>query len=319
MILARAPFPILDLELEAELEGELALPPFPGGLLRGAFGASLRRLSCMTGFRTCIGCPLLATCPYPALFEPSPRDLAAVGLARAQAGLPPPFILRVPGADPGPDGRLVFGMRLIGSAADRLAYVIEAWRQVFARGLGRERVRGALVVVREASSGTALWEGEEILWPEPAPPPLRLAGPDLALLSRTPLRLGAGGGTARETPSPRAFVAAIVRRARLLAIHADEAAQTEVRAWPVSDWLGETEAVVHRPSLAWRDWYRFSSRQQQRMNLGGLVGRWDWEQVSKPVQALLSLGALLHVGKEASFGLGAFVVRRRQARARAYA
>ncbi|MFN3590910.1 MAG: CRISPR system precrRNA processing endoribonuclease RAMP protein Cas6 [Thermaurantiacus sp.] len=309
MILERSPFPILDLEFEAELEGELALPPFSGGLLRGAFGASLRRLSCMTGFRTCAGCPLLATCPYPALFEPPARDLAAVGLARTQEGLPPPFILRVPNADPGFDGRLVFGMRLVGGAIDRLAYVIAAWQRLFARGLGRERVRGALVVVREVATGMPVWEGEDIDWPEPARPPLPLAGPELALLSRTPLRLGAGGAPARQALSPRAFVAAIVRRARLLAIHGDAPAHAEVKAWPVDRWLADAEAVSHWPSLAWRDWYRFSSRQKRSMNLGGLVGRWEWERVPEPVQALLSLGELLHVGKEASFGLGAYEVQ----------
>ncbi|MFN3370888.1 MAG: CRISPR system precrRNA processing endoribonuclease RAMP protein Cas6 [Sphingomonadaceae bacterium] len=311
MILERTPFPLLDLEFEAELEGPLALPPFPGGLLRGAFGASLRQLSCMTGFRTCVGCPLLASCPHPALFEPPPRDLASVGLPRAQEGLPPPFILRVPAADPGADGRLVFGMRLVGGAIERLAYVIEAWRRVFARGLGRERVRGALVAVRVAGTGETIWAGEEMLWPAPVCQALPRVGGHLALVSRTPIRLRRRGAPLPpEALAPRALVAAIVRRARLLAAHADGDAQAEVRNWPVTEWLAAADGVRHRPQLAERDWWRFSARQRQRMNLGGLVGRWDWSHVPEPVQALLALGALIHVGKEASFGLGAYSVER---------
>ncbi|MCS6987683.1 MAG: CRISPR system precrRNA processing endoribonuclease RAMP protein Cas6 [Sphingomonadaceae bacterium] len=310
MILARSPFPILDLELEVELFDPLALPPFAGGLLRGAFGAALRRLACMTGFRTCAGCPLIATCPHRALFEPPARDLAAVGLPRAHDGLPPPFILRVPAEDPGPDGRLVFGMRLVGSAIDRLAYVIEAWRRVFRRGLGPERVRGRLVGVRDARTGAPLWDGDTMTWPEVVHPPLPSGEGRFVLVSRTPIRLGRQGGPLRSAPKPRAFVAAIVRRARLLALHAGPQEREEVRSWPVADWLSAAERVDDRPGLVWRDWWRFSSRQKRSMNLGGLVGRWEWEGVPPAVHALLAMGELLHVGKDASFGLGAYEIRR---------
>lgn len=306
----RLPFPLLDLRFEAALEGPLALPPYPGGLLRGAFGAALRQLSCMTGFRTCVGCPLRATCPYPLLFEPPPADLAPVGLPRAQDGLPPPFILRLPEADPGPDGQFSFGMRLVGHGIERLAYVIEAWRRVFARGLGQERVRGELVAVRAAGAGDPVWEGEEILRPPPVAPTLEPAGAQVALVTRTPLRLQREGRPYDPAAvTPRAFIAAVIRRARLLAIHAGDEAQAEVAQWPVADWLALADGIGHRPALAWRNWHRFSARQRQRMNLGGLVGQWAWAEVPEPVQALLRLGELLHVGKEASFGLGAFEIR----------
>ena len=310
MTLAHAPFPMLDLLFEAAFEEPWNLPTYPGGLLRGAFGASLRALSCMTGFRSCAGCPLIATCPYPALFEPPSRDLSAVGLPRLQEGLPPPFILRVPQADVGADGRLLFGMRLVGPAIPRLAFVIEAWRRVLARGLGRDRVKGTLVrVVREVDQAV-VWEGEEISWPDLAPPALIRAGDRLALVSRTPIRLkGAGRPVPPASLSPRLLVAAIVRRARLLASLCGPEVQAAVRDWPVSHWLEAADGISHRPDFVWRDWYRFSARQQQRMNLGGLVGQWRWEGVPEEIQPLVALGALVHVGKEASFGLGAYEVR----------
>ncbi|MFQ3595423.1 MAG: CRISPR system precrRNA processing endoribonuclease RAMP protein Cas6 [Sphingomonadaceae bacterium] len=312
----QAPFPVVDLRFEVQLDGALQLPPFPGGLLRGAFGSALRRLSCMTGFRTCVGCPLRATCPYPLLFEPPPADLSSVGLGRTQDGLPPPFILRLPEIDPGADGQFFFGMRLVGGAIDRLAFVIEAWRRVFAHGLGRERVRGTLVCVRLAADGTPIWSGEEIVWPEPQLPSLAAKGAELMLLSRTPMRLQARGDRLPlERLTARAFVAAIIRRARLLALHADAQAQAVVRSWPVGAWLDQADAVAQQQSLVWRDWYRFSARQKQRMNLGGYVGRWAWSAVPPELQRLLSLGELLHVGKEASFGLGAYAIFPREAAA----
>ncbi len=307
MILTHAPFPVLDLAFEAAFDEPWTLPPFPGGLLRGAFGASLRALSCMTGFRSCSGCPLIPTCPYPALFEPPARDMTGAGLARAHDGLPPPFILRVPEGDVGADGRLLFGMRLVGPAIPRLAYVIEAWRRALARGLGRERVRGRLLRVATQPQDAAIWEGEEICWPEIAVPALARAGPRVALLSRSPIRLQTRGERAPEAGlSPRMLVAAIVRRARLLAAQCAPEVQETVRGWPVGDWLEASDGVAHEKALLWRDWYRFSARQQQRMNLGGYVGQWRWEGVPDTLQSLLALGSIIHVGKEASFGLGAY-------------
>jgi hypothetical protein len=309
MTLSHAPFPLLDLSFEMEFEEPWKLPPFPGGLLRGAFGSSLRALSCMTGFRSCIGCPLRETCPFPALFEPPPRDLTVAGLSRAHEGLPPPFILRVPETDVGADGRLVFGMRLVGPAIARLAFVIEAWRRALARGLGRDRVRGTLLRVVAEPRAVPVWEGEEICWPELGAPPLVRAGPRVALVSRSPMRLQSQGQRAPQSGlSPRLLVSAIVRRARLLAAQCEADAQAAVREWPVGDWLEAADGVAHEKALVWRDWYRFSSRQQRRMNLGGYVGQWRWDRVPDELQGLLALGTLIHVGKEASFGLGAFEV-----------
>ncbi|MBF0142739.1 MAG: CRISPR system precrRNA processing endoribonuclease RAMP protein Cas6 [Magnetococcales bacterium] len=61
-----------------------------------------------------------------------------------------------------------------------------------------------------------------------------------------------------------------------------------------------------RGNLAWRDWTRRSGRQRQLMALGGVVGRWT---LSGPLEAFwpfLYLGEWLHVGKNATFGLGGY-------------
>jgi hypothetical protein len=310
MILGHIPFPVTELWFEARLNGPLKLPPFPGGQLRGVFGASLRALSCMTGFRTCTGCPLRATCPYPALFEPPGRDLADVGLSRLHEGIPPPFVLLLPQHDVGEDGRLQFGMRLFGTAPERLAYIIEAWRRALGRGLGPERLPGRLLLVR-GPDGTPVWMGEEITPPAHVAAALPLSGSAPLLVTRTPLRLQASG---RPLPAddltPRRLVAGIIRRARMLAVHAGTGADV-VKTWPVQAWLEDADKIVHAPALQWQDWHRYSARQRRRMNLGGFVGQWQLEQVPESVQPLLVLGTLLHVGKDTSFGLGAYAVTAR--------
>ena len=58
--------------------------------------------------------------------------------------------------------------------------------------------------------------------------------------------------------------------------------------------------------LTWRDWTRYSCRQQQKMELGGVVGSWQLTGELAPFLPFLHLGQWLHVGKEAVFGLGGY-------------
>jgi hypothetical protein len=69
---AGALLPVARYRFIFSMQDELRLPEFSGSLLRGQFGASLRRVACMTGLPECPGCPLYRTCPYPAIFETPP-------------------------------------------------------------------------------------------------------------------------------------------------------------------------------------------------------------------------------------------------------
>lgn len=69
------------------------------------------------------------------------------------------------------------------------------------------------------------------------------------------------------------------------------------------------ERLGDQRTLQWFDWVRYSSRQQQEMALGGVVGSW---QLNGPADAIagiwpwLWLGQWLHVGKNATMGLGGY-------------
>lgn len=305
----QTPFAVLDLGFAARLERPFEWPDFAGGLLRGVFGAALRHVSCMTGYRTCAGCPLVQTCPYPGLFEPPPRDLSATGIRRTQHGLPPPFVLLLPPNGCGQGLDIRFGMRLFGPAIERLAFVVEAWRRALAHGIGRERIRGRLVEVWDAVGGNTLYDGETLADAEPVRRLLEPTGPHLLIRTATPLRFQAKGvRLPPEALTPRRLVADIVRRARILASGVSPEAETETATWPVDTWLDTADTVSHRHDMVWRDWRRYSARQARAMNLGGYVGTWAWANVAPELQQLLALGAILNVGKEASFGLGAYAV-----------
>ena len=56
----------------------------------------------------------------------------------------------------------------------------------------------------------------------------------------------------------------------------------------------------------WVDWERYSTRQKQRMNLGGLIGEARYSGDLAPFLPLLALGELVHVGKACAFGNGLY-------------
>lgn len=74
------------------------LPAYEGSALRGLLGHGLKQTVCVTRAKTCDGCLLLESCPYPAIFE-SPALLRPP--PQRSSHLPHPFVLEV--IRPSPD------------------------------------------------------------------------------------------------------------------------------------------------------------------------------------------------------------------------
>ncbi|MCI0724015.1 MAG: CRISPR system precrRNA processing endoribonuclease RAMP protein Cas6, partial [Acidobacteria bacterium] len=65
-------------------------------------------------------------------------------------------------------------------------------------------------------------------------------------------------------------------------------------------------ATIRSDDLAWDDWARYSGRQKEWMQFGGLLGSVTYEGALKPFLPWLALGEWLHVGGKTSFGLGRY-------------
>lgn len=61
-----------------------------------------------------------------------------------------------------------------------------------------------------------------------------------------------------------------------------------------------------KDSTRWVDWERYSSRQDSKMNLGGVMGRAVYKGDLDKFIPILRLGELVHVGKGAVFGMGKY-------------
>ncbi len=324
--------PIARYRFTALVQQPLPLPDYAGSLLRGQFGAALRQVACMTRQPNCPGCPLLTTCPYSLVFEAPPPPQGAHTLQNFSQ-IPNPYVLEPPAAgahvlDAG--DALVFHLVLVGHARVQLPLIVFALQRMLAQGLTRQRVPADLMQVDwvdahdtahpiwshhhptlAAHPATLRFNGSKLIATDAGG--ARASAPkdtQLTLRIHTPLRLQHQGqplGVSQLTP--RALVATVARRVALLMefhagqAHWGEAARQLIHA---SDTLTDTR------DLHWFDWTRYSSRQQQEMTLGGVLGHWTLHGSPEQIAALtpwLWLGQWLHAGKNATMGMGAYTLQ----------
>ena len=314
--------PVARYRFTAQVQQPLALPEYAGSLLRGQFGAALRNVACMTRQPTCPGCPLLQTCPYTRIFEAQPPPKGQHAL-QDFSQIPNPYVLE----PPAPGARLLaagdlleFNLVLVGQALDQLALVVFALQRALSQGLTRQRIPAELQRVDWIDAhGRA-----QPIWSHTQPtlaahstglgvpamrPPAAPATQAITLRIHTPLRLQNQGQPLRaDQLTPRALVAAVARRtALLLEFHAGQGGWGEEakRITKLSEALTDTR------DLHWFDWTRYSSRQQQEMTLGGVMGTWTLHGGPDALATLwpwLWLGQWLHVGKNATMGMGGYTL-----------
>lgn len=301
-------FPLTRYRFEFVTSTSIRLPEYAGSTLRGAFGHALRGLACMTRAKTCDGCMLSATCPYISLFEPQKPSSGSISLATP----PVPYIIEPPawGARHyAPGETLSFHFTLIGKAVDHLPLCIMAWRRAFSRGVGAgDGTAEILQVVHETlESETIIYYAGETITEHPRFIALceQKVPATVTLSFITPLRLQENGhALAPNRLTPRPLLTALVRRANLLAEHHQDL--TLYTRAQFTEFALAANQIEGQVEMEWRDWTRRSARQKSTMQLGGCMGHWTLNGDLSTFWNILRLGELLHVGKEASFGLGQY-------------
>ncbi len=299
--------PLAALRLDYRIEQRPVLPDYAGSAWRGAFGHALKRAVCVVRETACAECMLYRGCVYPYVFETPPPPGSAK--MRNYSAAPHPFVLSM---EPAPDDLTYrLGLTLFGRAHQHLPYVIHALARAGERGIGKQRQPFRLASVRQAA-GADLSDWREIHHPGqplashpgvmPAIPELPAA---IGVEILTPMRLRRN----EQHVTPETFRFAdlfgfLLRRISMLTyFHTDTPLET--------DFAGLTRRSrsvrLIDPLLRWRDWTRYSSRQQTRMEMGGLVGsfRLDGGELAE-FWPYLWLGQWTHVGKAATMGLGRY-------------
>ena len=320
-IAARPPvraFPLARYRFEFCVTRAVRLPDYAGSMLRGVFGRALRQLACMTRQPQCDGCPLSANCPYLAVFAPHSDGPHAL---QTFSRIPAPYIIEPPawGARTLPEGSLLdFHMTLVGGALKELPLIVLAWQRALARGIGAGD--GTADLLRVLHSPLPAGAPEQAIYRPGAgaidahTQTVDAGAQDerpvtqITLCFTTPLRLQQNGhALSPERLTARALLMALIRRASLLSeFHAGAPLLTDFSAL-----AARSAEIGDRRHLLWRDWTRYSSRQRQKMRLGGVLGDWTLAGELAPFIPFLRLGEWLHVGKEATFGMGGYTLRKR--------
>lgn len=291
----------------------IQFPAYAGSTWRGAFGHALRHTVCITREPDCRNCLLWRSCVYSQVFEtPAGHE----PLLQKVSAAPHPYIMQplaTSGRQYAPGESFVLHLTLLGAAIAHLPYLIHAMRQVGERGIGKGDGRYALeAVAQETVAGSDVWQtihtpgGSLQALPGSVPliPPLP---EQVRVVLQTPLRLLQEGTPIRSGRfNFQLFMNTVMRRISLLhAYHAGVELPGDFKA------LSQQAAGValHAVDLHWHEWSRYSNRQQNKVQMGGLVGSfalvgagledfWPW----------LWLGQWVHAGKGAVMGMGEYAL-----------
>jgi len=122
----------------------------------------------------------------------------------------------------------------------------------------------------------------------------------------TPLRLKQGGSLTEQF-NFELLIRAILRRITYLNQYFGDQ-EIELDYKQLIDQAKEIKTRAR--NIAWRDWERYSSRQDTRMKLGGIVGDIEFAGDITPFWPFLLMGQEIHIGKNTTFGLGKYRVER---------
>lgn len=285
-----------------------------GSAWRGALGRALRQTVCVTRLPVCDGCALLDSCAYPYIFEPrTPPDAKKLTL---YPRIPSPYLL-----EPADrlfdlaDGSLNLGITLFGPANNRLSYIVHALARAGRNGLTRRRLQLDLQDVQaervegtDRADWTVIYKPDGALHPVPPGQPAAPAIPQtLKVILVTPLRIKRGGHFVGPSDFDfRAFASNLLRRISLLTyFFSDTPLETDFAGL-----LQHAEAIeVSKARLQWHDWTRYSSRQDAKLQMGGVVGSFELSGSSiEPFWPYLWLGQWTHAGKGCTMGLGRYAL-----------
>ena len=285
----------------------LRLPEYAGSMLRGAFGNALRRTACMTREKDCKACPLYRSCPYPTIFETPPPETHTL---QKFSQVPNAYVIEPPawGERVYEIGEVLeFHMVLMGKALEQLPLIVFAWQRAFRHEVGHGTAELIDIHYCSQTGEQRIMHASEGTLQKHSPQwEVGNVGNVVRLNFETPLRLQDNG---RAIPpaqlTARDLLMTLTRRISLL-LELQMGLQSNFNFNHLLELASKTQFRHH---LSWRDWTRFSSRQQQSMQLGGAIGYWEFESLAPEFGALLELGQWLHVGKNASFGLGKYTLQ----------
>lgn len=305
-------FPLIKIRLTFKAQQDIDFPYYAGSALRGVFGKSLRRVSCLTPKTKCTECAMAINCPYASVFENG-------YLSHGKQGekVPNPYII-----EPMPLGQkqvkagecFAFEQIIFGVAVNKLSYILLAWVKTGNLGFTKEHTQAKLLRIEqiEANGNILLLHdlenpAQETETPVPAYE-LLPAQPlyRLRIVLQTPLRIHhLGHPIVPEKLTAEDFLSSLLRKQKNMAKY-------HIAEFPPIDSKYLHDAIkeirLEKADLRWLDWKRYSSRQKQEIALGGIIGSFELCGNLSALYPYIKAGEYFHCGKSTVMGLGKYCV-----------
>jgi len=309
-------FPISRYLFSLRAKSDILLPPFKGSTFRGGFGHAFKRLICTFRNKDCSECLLQKQCIYSYIFEtPHPEDTEAL---KNYTSIPHPFVIEPPINSKThyvPDEEITFNLLLIGKAIDYLPYFIYAFTELGKIGIGKKRGKFTVEEVRclsytpnsqKALCNKTLYTSQnqiltgtchkfQLMFPKDNTS-------TLSLKFLTPTRIKFNASLVSKLEFHKLIRVLLRRISNISNFHCKKKLDVDFKGL-----IERAESItVKHNNLTWYDWERYSSRQDRKMKLGGLVGEITFEGNIGEFMPFIKLGEILHIGKGTSFGLGKY-------------
>jgi len=305
-----------------EASEPLLLPDYKGSTFRGAFGNAFKRVVCALKRNDCRECLLKTRCVYVYVFETSPPEGTEIMGMNKYESVPHPFIIEPPVENKRAYNNgdiLNFNLILTGKGIDYLPYFIYTFEELGKIGIGKGRGNFKFLSVNDGAD--PVYSIEDKIFRNTASKELHIqddfeTGADtdndldlndtITLRFSTPARIKHQRSLTVELEF-HVLIRSLLRRLCLLYYFHCGGKEP---SWDYRGIIREAEKVViEKDSLRWRDWERYSSRQDIRMKMGGIMGEVTYRGNLKPFTSILKAGSILHVGKGTSFGLGKYEIQ----------
>ncbi|MEW6418389.1 MAG: CRISPR system precrRNA processing endoribonuclease RAMP protein Cas6 [Nitrospirota bacterium] len=262
-----------------------------GDVWRGGFGEALRSLACFYRWEPtdCINCDKTQNCFYYSYFEidkPHPYVIAPALDSKKVYNAEEEFALEI---------------ILIGQAIQYADKFVKTIEELGRRGIGRKRGR---FYIKDVEAGNAI-PFEEISNKEPAPTGTYL----IELL--TPVKIKEEkGGIYYNNLSFQTFLKLLIKRIiNLNNLYCNGMSFDKEKVENEKQHLFSlAESIETKVHTEWKDFKRFSTRQQKSIKIGGQVGLIEIKGDLTPFYPYLKIGEFIGVGQNTTSGFGRYKI-----------
>ncbi|GAB5046954.1 CRISPR system precrRNA processing endoribonuclease RAMP protein Cas6 [Thermodesulfovibrio sp. TK110] len=290
-------YKVLDFTIKAETE--IKLPDFKGSAFRGGFGNVFRQITCVLKRYNCVECPLKAKCIYAYVFETVSDGTADFFNMHKYEKVPHPFVFEPPLNRKKifqTEEELNFRVILIGNAIQYAPYFAFTFKELGNLGIGKNMGKFSISKILSTNEKTISLQPQEMS---------KRSFTKLSLNILTPIRIKYER-TLVQRLDFHILIRSLIRRLTLLYYFhcGKQPPQLDVKSL-----IEKAKKVkILNDNTRWYDWERYSSRQNTRMKLGGVIGEITYEGEIIPFMPFVKAGEILHVGKGTSFGLGKYEI-----------